>query len=251
MPAPSYSYNISTNRDGIIARALRLIGGIGQGETPTAIQITEGAEALNDLVKSWQADGMPLWCLKTYGGFAFTQGTASYTVGVSGQTWNNSSYGAPLRVLQVWQRTNNYDSPVNLITREQYNLMGAKATQGTPSLYWYNPPGELTSAAENIGTMTVYPTPDADAAANHTCYFTGVRGFADFDSSTDVPDFPQTWFNAIKWGLAVELSFDYGVSATDRAQIAKKAEKEKEQALSAGSEEGSIFFHPSSYTERY
>ena len=53
----------STNRDKLIKRALRLIGAISQGETPTALQISEAATALNSLIKAWAADGMPLWQL--------------------------------------------------------------------------------------------------------------------------------------------------------------------------------------------
>ena len=49
MATTSGLYALSTTRDGIITRALRIIGAIGQGETPTATAITEASEALNDL----------------------------------------------------------------------------------------------------------------------------------------------------------------------------------------------------------
>ena len=61
--ATSGSTDYSQTRDDIIKRALRLIGVLAQGETPTADQVTEAAAALNGLVKAWQADGMPLWAI--------------------------------------------------------------------------------------------------------------------------------------------------------------------------------------------
>ena len=61
--ATSGSTNYATNRDALITGALRVIGAVAQGETPTATQINEGAEALNFVVKAWHADGMPLWAI--------------------------------------------------------------------------------------------------------------------------------------------------------------------------------------------
>lgn len=247
MPAPSYSFNLTTDRNGIITRALRIIGAIGQGETPSSTAITEAAEALNDMVKEWAVDGMAVWALRTYGPMTLVSGTNTYTVGV-GATGLADTKGAPLKVYQAWLRdtanTPNTDTPMNLITREAYNLMGAKTTSGQPTLIWYNPPGELPAAGENSGTVTLYPTPDSNSATYHKLYFTGIRAFSDFDSSTDVPDFPQYWFNAVKWGLADQLAYEYGVGLAERAMINKKAMWHKEQALSFGSEEGSFFLTP-------
>ena len=53
--------NWSKQRDTLITRSLRICGAIAQGETPASAAITEGAEALNDLCKEYQTDGMPLW----------------------------------------------------------------------------------------------------------------------------------------------------------------------------------------------
>jgi hypothetical protein len=153
-----------------------------------------------------------------------------------------------MRVLQAWYRNNNRDTPINIITRDTYQLMQAKGNTGTPTLFWYNPPGGI-SATENLGVVTVYPAPDAYAAANDTIYFTGVKPFMDFDASTDVPDFPQYWYNAIKWGTADQLAYEYGVGLAERSMITKKAQFHKDKALEGGAEEGSMFFMPASREE--
>ena len=54
--ATSGSTNFATNRDSLIAGALRLCGAIAQGETPSATLLSESAEALN--IKKYTLDRM-------------------------------------------------------------------------------------------------------------------------------------------------------------------------------------------------
>jgi hypothetical protein len=235
----SLSYNYTKNRNQIITRALRIVGAIGQGETPDTNAITEAAEVLNDLVKEWEADGMQLWCIKQYS-MPYVASTSSYTVGI-GSTLNQV---APTKILQAWNHsTSNLDTPVLLITRHEYNMLGSKATEGQPSQLWYNPPGEI-SGTENQGTLTLYVTPDTNSATNYTLSFTGVRPIQDFDTSTDLMDFPQYWANAVVWGLADQLTYEYGVGLSERSMIGKKAELHKLKALSYGTEEGHLLIQP-------
>ena len=236
----SNSYDYVKNRDQIITRALRIVGAIGQGETPSAAAITEAAEVLNDLVKEWETDGMQLWCVKEYS-FIPVASTNTYAIG-TGATINQV---APLKLLQAWSRTTvgSKDTPILLITRHEYNMLGMKYTEGSPSQIWYNPPGEI-AATENVGQIKLYVTPDSNYASNSLVYFTGVRPLQDFDSSTDVMDFPQYWANAVCWGLADQLSYEYGIGLSERGMISKKAETHKENALSYGTEEGHLLIQP-------
>ena len=57
------TFNIT--RDQIITSALRKLGVVAQGESATSDQISEGALALNLMAKAREADGMPLWALRT------------------------------------------------------------------------------------------------------------------------------------------------------------------------------------------
>jgi len=238
--ATSNSYNYNATRDQIITRALRIIGAIGQGETPSTEAVTEAAETLNDIVKSWAADGMQLWCVRDYT-LTPVAGTATYTVGV-GSTINAP---APSKIIQAFTRntTTSKDTPILLITRHEYNMLGNKTQQGTPSQIFYDVPGAIASS-EIQGTVTVYIVPDTSFAADNTIRFVGVRPLQDFDASTDTLDFPSYWINAVKWGLAAELCFEYGVGLSERQQINQKAQGEKALALSYGTEEGHILIQP-------
>jgi len=125
----SGSTDFSVNRDDIIKRALRLIGALAQGETPTSDQTAEAAVALNSLVKAWQADGMPLWALKKYS-VPLTADTVSYRIGV-GQTINTPK---PLRIVQAYNHdtVSEVDIPMRIITKQEYNILGNKTSSGNP-----------------------------------------------------------------------------------------------------------------------
>lgn len=236
--------NYTIQRDTLITRALRICGAVGQGETATANAITEGAGALNALVKEYQADGMPLWKITQMTGITYTA-TNSYTVGL-GQTVNQV---APLKVLQAFNRSDDtlpIDQPVLIIPYQDYLYLGIKTSTGRPSQVFYKTPGEggTIPASDMIGTIIVYPSPDAATIAHQTLVLIAQQPFENFDASTDIPDFPSYWFNALIWGLAADLAYEYGVGLAERSMIAKKAVEKKEMALSFGVEEGSLFLRP-------
>ncbi len=243
--ATSGSTNYTTTRDAIITRALRIVGAYGQGATPSAASITEGAEALNDMVKEWQADGMPLFKITTITPFTLTA-TEQYSIG-SGATVDTP---APLKVLQAFRRNSltspNTDTPMLVIDQHAYNLLTPKTSTGTPNQLFYQTPGTAgnTSGTQMRGTIFIYNSPNATSITYDTIGLVVQQPFEDFDASTDVPDFPSYWFNALKWGLADQLCSEYGVGLSERGFIQNKADKHKNMALSFGSEEGSLFLRP-------
>lgn len=232
--ATSGSTNLSTTRDELIQRALRMIGVTAQGDTPSATQTSEAAIALEHMVKNWMADGMPLWGLSKTS-FSLVASTASYSVGVS-QTIN---IGKPLRIIQAFLRntSSNVDTPMRLITRDEYWRLGNKTSTGLPVQLYYDP-------QRATGTVYLYPTPDSTAASSYQVHFVYHRPYEDFDSSTNEPDFPQEWFEALAYGLAARLAAEYGISIEERAFLWKEAEKVKAEALSNGTEEGSFYLQP-------
>lgn len=239
--ATSGSYNYDTTRTGIITRALRIVSAIGQGEPADATQLSEGSEALNDLIKEMATDGMPLWNIQTYS-FSPVAGTSAYAIG----TGSLINVTAPMKIIQAWYKnTSDYDTPITLITRDAYNLLPNKAQQGVTTQLYYSTPGNLTggTGGEMFGTIYLYLTPDAEMA-NNVIYFVGQKQFQDFDAAANQPDFPSYWINALKWMLADQLSYEYGVPLAERAMISKKAEQHRLRALSFGTEEGSLYITP-------
>lgn len=216
----------STNRDDIIKRALRLIGAISQGETPTVLQVSEAATALNSLVKAWAADGMPLW--------AITERTLPL---ISGQSVYSISNPKPLKVLQAWNHntTSNVDVPMRIITQAEYNILGNKTSSGNPIQVYYDP-------RRDIGELHVFPVPSSVEQAANVLHYVCQIHFEDFNSATDEPDFPQEWYDAITYGLATRLAPEYGVPIADRKTLWQEMSIIKQEALNFGLEEGSMFF---------
>lgn len=230
--ATSASTDYSLSRDNIIYRALRVLGVTSQGETPTATQISEAAIAFNGLVKALIADGMPLWAIKD-STITLTGSTRSYRMG-TGQTTNIPK---PLKVLNAYYRntTTNIDVPLVIISRDEYNRLSSKFVEGTPSQVFFDPQRVYTD-------MFVYPVPTTAFAAANSIIITYQRPFEDFDASTDEPDFPQEWFDALTYLLADRLAPEYGVQAEHRTDIQRRAMQYKAEAISFGTEEGSLYF---------
>ncbi|MHB8739382.1 MAG: hypothetical protein ACYC9D_12460 [Candidatus Dormibacteria bacterium] len=209
--------------------------------------MTEANVALNDIIKAWGADGMALWSLQNYT-ITPTLLTTAYNIGTGG-TVNQI---APLKVIQGFRRTtlNSVvtDSPMIPISRLDYNLMGVKASPGPPSQYWYNPPGNMGSG-QALGVATLYPAPDAFTVANCKIILVGQTIYQDVGGDTDTIDFPSYWNDALSFGLASALAFEYKLPLQERSMIASEAKDRKDLALSFGTEEGSIFFQPRPYWE--
>ena len=224
--ATSGTTDFSVTRDDIIKRALRLIGATSQGETPTATQISEAALSLNGLVKAWAADGMPLW--------AITEKTLAL---VSGQDVYTVSNPKPLKVLQAWNHntTSNVDIPMRIITQAEYNLLGNKTSAGNPIQVYYDP-------RRDTGEIHLFPVPTTVEQSANTIKYVCQIPFEDFDASTDNPDFPQEWYDAITYGLATRLAPEYGVPIPDRKTLWQEMSIIKQEALNFGLEEGSLYF---------
>ena len=227
----SNSTVFNQTRDQLIAGALRMLGVVAQGESPNAVQITEASEALNMMVKAFEADGMPLWGLTEYT-LTMTTGVSKYQIGVGKMI----DIPKPLKVFQAWNRNNtsHIDIPMRILTKQEYNMLGNKETAGNPIQIYYNP-------LLDYGELNLFPTPSATDVATAKIVFVYQRPFEDFLISGNTPDFPQEWLEALKYGLAVRLAPEYGIDAEARKFLIQEYASVKAIALSFGVEEGSIY----------
>lgn len=230
----SGSTNFSTDRNTIIESAYRIAGITAEGEVPTTDQYTYGATALNMMVKAFQIDGMPLWAIKSYS-IDLTLSSASYRIG-NGETVDTPK---PLKIIQAFNHntSTNIDIPMRILTRDEYNRLGNKTITGNPIQIYYDP-------QNSYGDLYVFPTADANAVSYNQIKIFYQRPFEDFDASTDEPDFPQEWYEAVTWGLAYRLAAEYQMPILHRQSLKKDADEFRALALSFGTEEGSLFVRP-------
>jgi hypothetical protein len=223
----------SLQRDSVINGALRKLSVLSGGSSAQAWEITNAAEALNAMIKGFYVDGMPIWAIKEYT-FTTTAGTASYNIG-NGQTLATPM---PLKVIQGYriESTGASNIPLNVYNHYDYNLLPVNATSGEPVNLFYQP-------FSTYGTVKLWPTP-IDATTTITIVYQ--RPFEDMVISTDDFDFPSYWTEALIYGLAWRLAGEYGTPIMDRQNLQKEAEFFHQQALSFGTEEGSMYFMPDS-----
>lgn len=95
--ATSGTVTFRTNRDQIINGALRLVGAIDPENSsgPTTNQVTYAAEALNLMVKSWEAIGLQVWERK-YGVIFPQQGQGIFVLGSPGPGGDHACLSTPM-----------------------------------------------------------------------------------------------------------------------------------------------------------
>jgi hypothetical protein len=230
--ATSGSTNYSTTATAIINGALRMVGALNQGDTASASQISEALEALNLLVKAYAAKGLSLWTTRETS-VTPVLSTATYLIG-NGQATDTAK---PLKITQAYlhNSTTNVDTPMRVITRDEYTRLGNKESTGQPIQVWYEP-------LRDYGTLHVFPVPDAYTVANCVIRIINQKTFEDFDVVGDAPDFPQEWYEVLKYGLASRLAGEYGLDIQTRMMLKSEAKEMLDDALAFDQEEGSIYF---------
>jgi hypothetical protein len=124
---------------------------------------------------------------------------------------------------------------MRIVTRQEYNVLGNKTSTGNPIQVFSSP--ELTNTV-----VRVFPTPDSISASQNQIVLVYQKQFDDMDSSSNNLEFPNEWFEAVKYGLATRLAGEYGISLDDRRQLIGEANSIKQEALNFGIEEGSFYF---------
>lgn len=232
------TYSIS--RDTIIKTALRKLAVLELGVTPDADTITNASQALNIMIKAWQSDGIKMWTIQNYT-ITPVSGQNSYIIGPTGTPGVSLVADKPLKIIQGWNRNNqltpHIDTPLNPISRQEYNILGSKSSTGFVNSFYYEP-------STTYGTVYFYLTPDANMAANYSIMLVGQRPLGDVTLSTDIPEFPNEWMQALVWGLADELAIEYDVPANHRTEIALKANKYRTELEDWDVETFSSFFTP-------
>ena len=238
--ATSGTYVWEMQRDQIITDALRKVGAIDEEASPTAQQIIIGSRTLNGLVKTMAgALGMPLWSIKEVS-IPLTA-SATYSCGI-GQTVNIAK---PTKILQAWRRTASIDTPVRIISVDEYNQMSSKTLAPAPPVsISYQP--DITT-----GVISVYPLPDAYSISNTTLYIRYHRPFQDFNATADTPDFPSHWDLPLVFHLALALSPDYGVPMQDKKDLKGLADMYTEMAQAQDYENAPFNIYPdTSYSRK-
>ena len=132
----------------------------------------------------------------------------------------------PLRIIGA-RRSDTFDGvqiPMNKVSREDYQDQPNKGAASTPVEFYYD-------AQLEHGTLYVWGT------GGSFIHFTYERELLKPTAMTDILDFPEEWFDALIYNLAVRLAPMYALNPVKRQLLKSEAEQLKFDALSADSDE--------------
>jgi len=203
---------MATARDQIHG-ALRLIGVIAEGETPSAETDQDGLTALNQMIDSWNTERLSIFSTQDQV-FTWPAGQITRTIGPTGNFVGN-------RPVQVDDATYFRDASTNvsygikLINQQQYDGIAVKTVTSTyPQVMFVN------MAFPDV-ELTVYPQPTR-ALEFH---FISVEELTQPVNLSTVLAFPPGYLRAFRYNLACELAPEFGVEPSP--QVSRIAMKSK------------------------
>lgn len=195
------TYTLSASQ--IIDKAFHVLGKASEGEAMTSRMYDDGLSSLNLLMKTWESQPH-LW----------TQAEATLTL-VAGQ----AAYPItpkPMRISSVRRQLNGIDTPMNELARSDYFDQPNKTQSPSVPVSFYYDPQQAT------GILYLWPAPSTQAATQYSINYTYWRRLSDVNVSSDTPDIPQEWQEALVWNLASALETEYPVND---ARLANKIDQ--------------------------
>jgi len=179
--------------------ALRLLGVLAEGETPSAATSKDALTALNQMIDSWSTERLAVFATQDQV-FSWPPGAISRTLGPTG----NFIGERPILIddsTYFRDPASNISYGIKLINQQQYNGIAVKTVTSTyPQVMWVNMeyPDIL---------MTVYPVP-TKVLEFHIVSVTPLAAPANLAT---VLAFPPGYLRAFKYCLACELAPEFGV----------------------------------------
>lgn len=179
----------------IIDRALRLIGAIASGESPTTQESTDALTALNSMIESWQTERLYVYAMVETA-FTMSVGDNSYTVGPSG---NFNLTPRPPKIEDAFVREGDIDYPLTQIDFARWDAIADKTTTSNiPEFFYYEP-------TLSTGTLMLWPVPSS-ANSLRIVTWTTLSSLAEVETTVTLP---QGYQRALEYNLALEIAPEY------------------------------------------
>ena len=189
-----------------INRALRLLGVLAEGETPSAAASQDALMALNQMIDSWSTERLAVFCTQDQV-FTWPAGLISRTLGPSGDF-------VGLRPVLLDDATYYRDPGTNVsfgikfINQQQYDGIAVKTVSSTyPQVCFVN------MGFPDV-TMTIYPRPTRDLE----WHFVSVQELDKPVDLSTVMYYPPGYLRAFTYNLAMEFAPEFGVEPSPQVQ---------------------------------
>lgn len=107
--------------------------------------------------------------------------------------------GRPQKILYAYRRDGTNDTPVGIISREEYSTLSNKGSSGPVNQIHHDP--QLTT-----GNLFVWPAVDTSV---DKLILIAQDIVSNLDTAAGNPEFPPEWHNALLWNLAEEMAPEY------------------------------------------
>jgi len=191
-----------------INRALRLLGVLAEGETPSAATSQDALMALNQMIESWNTERLAV--------FSTQDQVFLWPAGVGNQTRTLGPTGnfVGLRPILIDDATyfrdpgTNVSFGVKLINQQQYNGIAVKTVTSTyPQVMFVN------NTFPDM-TMTIYPVPTRQLE----WHFVSVEELSNPATLATSLFFPPGYLRAFAYNLAMEIAPEFGVEPSPQVQ---------------------------------
>jgi hypothetical protein len=191
-----------------INRALRLLGVLAEGETPSAATSQDALVALNQMIESWNTERLAV--------FSTQDQVFLWPAGVGNQTRTLGPTGnfVGLRPILIDDATyyrdpgTNVSFGIKLINQQQYDGIAVKTVTSTyPQVMFVN------NTFPDV-TMTVYPVPTRELE----WHFISVEELSNPATLATNLLFPPGYLRAFTYNLAMEIAPEFGVEPSPQVQ---------------------------------
>jgi len=181
-----------------INRALRLLGILAEGETPSAATSQDALLAMDQMIDSWNTERLSVFCTEDQV-FTWPSGEIKQTLGPSGDFVGNR----PIQLddATYFKAPSGVSYGVKFINQDQYNGIAVKTSTSTfPQVIFVN------NTFPNV-EMFIYPCP-TQALEWH---FVSVKQLNKPAALTTELHFPPGYMRAFTYNLAMEIAPEFGV----------------------------------------
>lgn len=195
-----------TARD-IITSALRKLGVVASGETPSAEELQDGLSALQNMIDTWSTSDL-LGYVETEETLALVSGQQEYTIGATG----DFATSRPLEILEMSLVDGGVESSFKKASAQDWRELSIKSLSSTPTAFYYRKEWPL-------GRILFWPVPN-EAKSIKVYSRKPIVSIVTVNSDVDLP---SGYIDAVIYNLCLELVDDFGGELTPN--IVSQAEK--------------------------
>jgi hypothetical protein len=177
----------------IIKGAMRLVGALEAGATPSGEDSTDALEALNDLLEQWSLERLTVFQVLNET-FTWAGAAVSRTIGSGG----DFATTRPTRLEPgcFARDASGFDWPLKILDSAGYQAIRQKSQAGSvPEWIYYSPEMPL-------GKLYIYPVPAAAVTVN----LASLSQFSSFPDPATAVVLPPGYVRALKFNLAINMA---------------------------------------------